>query len=248
MDRRKILLVLAAVIAALGTLLVWLYVRGAEGRAQAQYDTVNVIVATQDIAPGETFAAASQAGKFAKKAVPANTRLDGAQTDLQELDGTVALTSIYAGEQVIERKWGGSGDVDVTSKVIAIPKGKMAITVNLTDPQRVAGFVQPGSEVAVFVSVDDQKADTFYTRLLEPKVTVLGVGDTSTITKTKTKPDGESTTEPVPQTLVTLAVDQHEAERITWGTTWGMLSLALVNDDSALSKAPRVVEKNLGSE
>lgn len=248
MDRRKILLVLAAVIAALGTLLVWLYVRGAEGRAQAQYDSVNVIVATQDIAPGETFEAASQAGKFAKKAVPANVRLDGAQTDLQELDGTVALTTIYAGEQLIDRKWGGTGSVDVTSKVIAIPKGKMAVTVNLTDPQRVAGFAQPGSQVSVFVAIDNQKADTYLARTLLQRVTVIGVGDTSTISKTKTTPDGESTTEPVPQTLVTLAVDQQQAERLAWATTFGTLSLGLVNENTTLSTTPRVTEKNLVSE
>jgi pilus assembly protein CpaB len=245
MDRRKILLVLAAVIAALGTMLVWLYVRGADNRAQAQYETVNVIVATQDIAPGETFAAASQAGKFEKKAIPANTVLAGAQDDLQSLDGEVALTTIYSGEQVVSAKWGGSTDVDVTSKVIAIPKGKMAVTVNLTDPQRIAGFAKPGSAVTVFVAVAKDKSDADYARTLLEKVTVLGVGDTSTITKTKTTKEGDSTTEPVPQTLVTLAVTQQEAERLAWGTTFGTLSLGLVNDATKLDGTPRITDKNL---
>lgn len=247
MDRRKILLVLAAVIAALGTMLVWLYVRGAEGRAQEQFESVNVIVARQDIAPGETFAAASQAGKFEKKAVPANTVLTGAQQDLQGLDGEVALTTIYAGEQVIDAKWGGTGDVDVTSKVIAIPKGKMAITVNLTDPQRVAGFVQPGSEVAVFASIELENGYK-YTETLLQKVTVIGVGDTSTVSSTKTTPDGESTTQPIPQTLVTLALDQKQAQRVTFGTNFGILGLALVNDDTQLSRTARVDDKNLVTE
>jgi len=244
MDRRKILLVLAAVIAALGTMLVWLYVRGADNRAQAQFETVKVIVATQDIAPGETFAAATQAGKFEKKAIPANSVLDGAQDDLS-LDGEVALTTIYAGEQIVSAKWGGSTDVDVTSKVIAIPKGKMAVTVNLTDPQRIAGFAKPGSEVTVFVAVAKDKSDADYARTLLERVTVLGVGDTSTITKTKTTKEGDSTTEPVPQTLVTLAVSQKEAERLAWGTTFGTLSLGLVNDATQLDGTPRVTDKNL---
>jgi pilus assembly protein CpaB len=243
MDRRKILLVLAAVIAALGTMLVWLYVRGADHRAQAQFESVNVIVATQDIAPGETFDAAAKAGKFEKKAVPASSVLNGAQHDLS-LDGEVALTTIYAGEQVVAAKWGGSTDVDVTSKVIAIPKGKMAVTVNLTDPQRVAGFVQPGSQVAIFVSVD-QDVPEKYTDTLLQKVTVLGVGDSSTITKTETTKDGSSTTDTVPQTLVTLAVTQQEAERLVWGTNFGTLALGLVDANTDLSKTPKVVEKSL---
>jgi pilus assembly protein CpaB len=244
MDRRRILLVLAAVIAALGTMLVWLYVRGAEGRAQEQFESVNVIVATQEIAPGETFAAAQQAGKFDQKKVPANTVLTGAQDDLQGLDGTVALTTVYPGEQLISAKWGGTGDIDVTSKVIAIPKGKMAVTVNLTDPQRVAGFVQPGSQATVFVSVEDGK----WSRTLLRRVTVLGVGDTSTVTATETTPEGESTSQPIPQTLVTLAVDQTQAERLQWGTNFGILGLGLLTDDTKLSKTPRVVEPNLDNE
>ena len=65
MDRRKVLLVVAAVIAALGTLLVFLYVRGADTRADAQYGAVTVLRATKQIAPGETVAAAQAAGKFA---------------------------------------------------------------------------------------------------------------------------------------------------------------------------------------
>jgi pilus assembly protein CpaB len=246
-DRRKILLVLAAVIAALGTMLVWLYVRGAEGRAQEQFESVNVIVATQEIAPGETFAAARAAGKFDQTKVPANTVLAGANDDLQSLEGTVALTTIYAGEQVIDAKWGGSGDIDVTSKVIAIPEGKMAVTVNLTDPQRVAGFVQPGSEVAVFVSVSDGPPSA-YSRTLLQRVTVIGVGNTSTVTATRTTPDGESTSQPIPQTLVTLAVDQKQAERLQWGTNFGILALGLINDNTEISKTPKVIEPNLATE
>lgn len=248
MDRRKMLLVLAAVIAALGTMLVWLYVRGAEGRAQEQFESVNVIVAKQDIAAGETFADASEAGKLEKKAVPANVRLTGAQDDLQGLKGKVALTTIYAGEQLIDAKWGGIGDIDVTSKVIAIPKGKMAVTVNLTDPQRVAGFVQPGSEVMVFVSVEPEKTRTWFSRTLLRRVTVLGVGETSTVTSTKTTSEGESTTTPLPQTLVTLAVDQTQAERLQWGTNFGILGLGLLTDDTKISKTPRVIEPNLDNE
>lgn len=246
MDRRKILLILAAVIAALGTMLVWLYVRGAEDRAQQQYETVEVIVAKQDIAAGESFNAASQAGKFVKKEIPRDNLLSGYQTDLTGLEDLVALAPVYAGEQIIAPKWGGTGDVDVTSEVLAIPEGMLAITVNLTDPQRVAGFVRPGSQVAVFISVEPEKAPLHYSRTLIQRATVLGVGDTSTITSTKAAPDGETTTQVViPQTLVTLAVTQKEAERITWGTNFGILALGLINDKTELSKTPKVIEPTL---
>lgn len=239
MDRRKILLILAAMIAALGTLLVFLYVQGAEGRAREKFASVEVLVAAQDIAQGESFTDAS--GKFEKREVPEDAVLTNALTSLDSLDGLVALTPTYKGEQILQSKWGGSSDVDVTAKVLAIPKGKVAMSVNLTEPARVAGFVNPGSEVAIIVAVDEGR----YTRTVLRNVTVLGVGGTSTVTTVKTTGDGESETEQIPQTLLTIAVTQKEAERVLWGASFGELSFALVNPDSDLKPSGPVTEPNL---
>lgn len=246
MDRRKILLVLAALIAALGTMLVWLYVQGAEDRAEEDRAAVSVLVATQSIAQGESFSDASSAGKFEEAEIPKDALLPGALTSLDALEGKVALVPIYDGEQLLAAKWGGSADVDVTAKVLAIPKGKMAVTVQLTDPQRVAGFVKPGSEVSVIVVVSPPEGPTYYTRTLVRSATVLGVGDTSTIvTQTKTTKEGESTTDAIPQTLLTLALDQVDAERVVWGTSHGELHLALVNDKTDLGPTQQVDEPRL---
>ena len=42
---------------------------------------------------------------------------------------------------------------------------------------------------------------------------VIGVGDTTVISTTTTDEEGAQTTEQIPRTLLTLAVDQDEAER-----------------------------------
>jgi pilus assembly protein CpaB len=238
MNRRKILLLLAAMIAALGTLLVFLYVQGAEGRAKEDFEAVEVLVATQNIEQGEAFDEAA-ASKFEKREVPKDSVIEGAQTNLDGLRGLVALQPIYADEQIIASKWGGS--VDITASVLAIPKEKVAASVNLTDPARVAGFVNPGSEVAILVSVEEGR----YTRTLLSRVTVLGVGSTSTISTTKKTEDGESTTAEIPQTLMTVAVTQKEAEKLLWGSAFGELSFALVTEESKLSKTAAVNEPNL---
>jgi len=242
MDRRKILLILAAMIAALGTLLVFLYVQGAEGRAKEDFETVEVIVATQDIAQGVSFDDAS--GKFEKRDVPKDAVLSGAKTDLDGLDGLVALTPIYAGEQLIQDKWGGTAEVDVTANVLAIPKGEVAAAVNLTDPGRVAGFVKPGSEVAILVSYELRDGTKYASTLVE-RATVLAVGATSTVTSTKTEDDGDSSTTEIPQTLVTVALTQKEAEKIHWGSSFGTLSFALINKQSSLTRTGLVGVENL---
>ena len=55
MDRRRILLVVAVLVAALGSALVFLYTKGADTRAQERFDTVEVLRATAVISPGEKF-------------------------------------------------------------------------------------------------------------------------------------------------------------------------------------------------
>lgn len=230
MDRRKILLVLAAVIAALGTLLVFLYVQGADDRAQEEVEATSVLKVVKPIDPGETFDEAADAGKFAMVEVPRDQVLDGAQTDLQTLSGLLATTRIFPGEQVTANRWGGT--VENTS--LAIPEGMMAISVNLSDPARVAGFVNPGSEVSVFLT-STQLPNSPFTRILLPRVQVLGVGTSSTITSTTVDETGAQTTEQLPKTLLTLALSQKDAEKVTFAAANGDLSVGLLTEDTKVS-------------
>lgn len=238
MDRRKILLVLAAVIAAFGTLLVFLYVQSADERAKADFEGVEVLQAVQTVEPGEAFDDAQAAGKFAIEEVPADQLLDGAQSDLSGLSGLMATTRIYPGEQITANKWGGT----VESTDLAIPEGMMAISVNLTDPARVAGFVNPGSEVSIFLSSTEGE---LFTRLLLPRVQVLGVGTTSTITSTRVSDDGEQTTEQLPSTLLTLALPQEDAQRVIYAAGNGELAFGLLTDKTKVNKGQPVTGSNL---
>jgi pilus assembly protein CpaB len=155
----------------------------------------------------------------------------------------VATTDILPGEQITSARWAGTADP--VSTVLAIPEGKMAISVNLTDPARVAGFVNPGSEVSIMVTGADANSQQPFARTLLPRVFVLGVGQTSTITSTKTTEEGEQTTEQLPATLVTLAVDQEEGERIVHASSTGQLALGLLTEDSKVGKTTTITAANL---
>ena len=63
-------------------------------------------------------------------------------------------------------------------------------------PGRVAGFVSPGSEVALFLTGPHRRTTgRGHSRILLARVKVLGIGDTSTMTSITTTTEGESTTE-----------------------------------------------------
>jgi pilus assembly protein CpaB len=239
MDRRKALLVVAAVIAALGTLLVFLYVRGADARADERYSAVQVLRVTKLISPGETVEAAQAAGKIETSSVSSKDLLPDALTGTEPVAGKVATTAIYPGEQLISSKFGATG----TASGLTIPKGKIAISVNLTDPARVAGFVNPGDKVAIFMN-GSGSGGTF-SRLLLPNVQVIGAGTTTMVATTTTDPTGAQTTDQLPKTLLTLAVTQSEAERVLYAAGNGELSFGLMNPDSQVTPSRGVTFNNL---
>jgi pilus assembly protein CpaB len=131
----------------------------------------------------------------------------------------------------------------------------MAISVNLTDPARVAGFVNPGSQVAIFVTGTEKAVDVAtgaaagaelpFSRLLLERVTVLGVGSTTPVSTTTTDQSGQSTTEQLPRTLLTLSVDQSQAEKLLYAVSNGELAFGLLTDQSVVAPAPPMTFENL---
>jgi pilus assembly protein CpaB len=263
MERRRILVVAAALIAVLGVVLVLVYVKGSNNRAQSQYSTVPVLVATQAIAQGESYSAASAAGKLTVKQVMTTDKVAGAEDSTTGIDKTeVAQSDIYPGEQIIAQNWVAPvNDKTAATPSLDIPEGDVAISVSLTDPERVAGFVEPGSSVAIFVTSSSAdasgnvKVSGAQARVLLPSVLVLGVGSTPTANSETADPAttgaaGTAPAETLPNTLLTLAVNQQEAEKIllatgnSSGTTY-TLALGLLNSKSKIAQNNIVDSTNL---
>lgn len=239
-------MVVAALVAALGTVLVFLYVRGADVRAEEQFDTTKVLVATAPIASGESIEAAQQSGKVELRAVANGSVLPSAQRDYTQLNGLVATQTIYAGEQLVLDKFAKTA---AATTALPITKGEMAISVNLTDPTRVAGFVRPGSEVSIFYNGPgpDQQPRA---QLLLDRVTVIGVGSTTPTTGTAgTTADGSATgaanTEQLASTLMTLSVTQEQAQKVLLADTQGELAFALLTKDTKPHKGQPATLDNL---
>lgn len=245
MDRRKALLGVAAIIAALGTILVFLYVRGADNRADSRFHAVQVLKAVKEIDAGETVQAAQAAGAIQLGTITEGDQLPGSMSSLSPISGMVATTTIYPGEQIVATKFGSSA----SPSSLTIPPGKIAVSVNLSDPGRVAGFVNPGDSVAIFMEGNGSNGGTAttqsFTRLLLSKVEVIGVGTTSVVTTTKTDSSGTATTEQLPRTLITLALTQAQAERVLYASTNGDLALGLLDKSSQVAPDRGVTGSNL---
>jgi pilus assembly protein CpaB len=242
-DRRKVLLVVAVLVAVLGAGLVFVYAQGAEDRAAAKIKTQRVLVAVQPIQPGESAADAADLDKMLLKDVPEDQLLEGATADGTAFTDAVALTTIYPGEQVTTNKFGTLGEIEGTPN-LPLPEGKAAMTLELTDAGRVAAFAQPGSHVAIYVTPDVDEADlpqgtgagnvAVPSCLLEPDVLVLAVGSRS-VSSPPTTEEGEATAETVATTLVTVAGDSQQiAALVGLQNSEVAVTMVLINDQTDL--------------
>ncbi|MFC7361679.1 Flp pilus assembly protein CpaB [Nocardioides astragali] len=237
MARRSALLIAAVLIAAVGTAMIVLYVQGIDDRAAKGQELVEVLTATAVIEAGETVSAAQEAGKFEAKEVRRDDMVAGALDSTESITDLVALGSVYPGEQIISDRFGTLGDV----QSLVIPDDKMAVSVELTDFERVAGFVNPGSEVAIFGTaaapirrLPDGTEETLssVTRIILARVPVIGVGTTSVSSRTVTNEEGAQVVEEVPKTILTVAVTQEEAEKLVLADRTTEITIALLGGET----------------
>jgi pilus assembly protein CpaB len=121
---------------------------------------------------------------------------------------------------------------------LSVPSGKIAISVELSDPAKVGSFLRPGLFITVFNTVDaietagDIPAETAgdisvrETRVLLTKVQVLGIAGYTAVEEV------DATITETTMFLVTLAVTQNEAERLVHAIQTGTLYFGLLSADT----------------
>ena len=232
MGRRILAIVAAAVIALIGAVLVLLYAKGADNRAVAAASPVTVYVSSAQIPAGTTVKEALRLKlltetQTASKAVPA-----GALTAVDpENEALLALTDIPPGQYVLSSAF---GETVLGEKAIQVPPGKLAVSVQLSDPARVGNFVTPGSMLTIFASYKLKQLDTSEeskvfneqdvrgTSVLLDNIQVMGMGNTA-LQGGQQAPQGdaaegeEPAAEQAPSFLVTLAVTPEQATKLVHG-------------------------------
>jgi len=241
MGRRTVLLIVAIIVALLGVSLVLLYVNGIDNRAREGQETVEVLYSKSAIALGTTGDAAQKAGAFESRKIPRDAVAEGALSSVEPVANLQAINAIASGQPITTFQWGEAG----TGSSIPIPSNKLALSLQLGDPQRVAGFVSPGSEVAVFVTRTPTNGNEPVTTLLLARVPVIAVGPT-TVTKSSSSDGSTTNTEEVPNAIITLALDQKQAEKVIVGQTVGELYFGLLTKQSKTGGNARTTPSNLG--
>ena len=254
MKRRLVIIVLALILAAVGTSGVLAYARGANARAIAGMKAVSVLVAQKTIPAGTAAGGALHGGLLASQTLPASSvPANALSTITPDMSLLVLSTDLQPGQLLLRPMLVTPAQ---TTSGLAIPTGMMALTLSFCLPEVVAGAVQAGAQVAVFDTVGFSSAGTITagpgctgahtqvtgtvkTRVVLTRVLVLSVGTapaggtTSTSTTSSSALNGSSSpSSGQAGTLVTLAVTQAQAEQLIQMTESGMPYLALLTTNS----------------
>lgn len=241
---RRILAVFAALLlAAVGTAAVLLYVQKADERAVADVSPVEVLVAKGRIPAGTTGLSIRERQLTELIPLPAGSlpENEALASLLPELDTLVVTSDLQPGQVLLRRMFSAETR---TSGGLAIPEGRMAVAFTVTQAAQVAGYVRPGSEVALYVSyrmVEDTKVlgpasddPTGGTAVLLDRVDVIAVGARGAEGATTTTPLDEGELEAEGETadtvLVTVAVDPASAAKIIQAANANAIHLALLSD------------------
>ncbi|WP_245413341.1 Flp pilus assembly protein CpaB [Arthrobacter celericrescens] len=225
----------ALVVAVIGTVMLLIYVQGADRRALANTETEEVYVVQKEIPAGT--AVAKFGDSVAKKAVPRSAVVADSVKSLDDLGNKVSSIEFLPGEQVLTSRMVDPGSLLGRGRV-EVPTGLQEVTVKLDIERVVGGNLQAGDTVGVLMSFkpeDSAKAPDM-TQLALHKVLVTAVQDgTGTISETATETsqsDNSSSLNANKKSsargtyLVTLARPATDVEKIVFAVEFGSVYLS----------------------
>lgn len=223
MGRRIIAIGAALVVAMLGVVGVVVYAQAADGRAVAGQAPQTVFIAKAEVPMGTTAADAVNQKLIVSENVIAKGVPQGAlKTVTADIAKLVATSSILPGEIVLASRFGALPSAANTQ---AIPAGKIAITVNLADSQRIAPLLIPQSHIVIFDTLGGKAGGSATTsqetRILLADVEVIGVGSQTSQPAPTAAPGAEQQASNV--ALVTVAVSPADGQLLVHAIQTGNL-------------------------
>jgi pilus assembly protein CpaB len=230
MGSKVIRVVLAFVLAAVGTGVLVKYVDSARAEAVADEAQVNVLIVESAVDKGTP--AAELAAKVRTAPVPARLRSTDAVTELAELGDLRATVDLLPGEQVVKGRFAQAG----TALRGKAPDGLLQVTITVDAAQAIGGNLRAGDTVGVLLSFEaadlvagGKAPETTHLELHKLTVTNVQVAGQAA--------EAAKAGDEVPAAiggkyLVTLAVTAPQAEQIVFATQNGTIWLAAEPKDA----------------
>lgn len=210
-QRRGVILLLLSVLCALGAFAgVLSVVNDVESKVGPEVTAYRL---KTDVKPYTRLSA----DQFEKTGMPERWLSDTAVTDLDEIRGKIAVTTLKAGSLL---------QSDMIVDQPALKAGQQEVAIMIDAATGVAGKITPGSKVNVYATFEgEREGDPDQSKLIVSNAEVMDVGELTAL-----KPDADDRsredTEAVP---ITFALSTLDAQRITYAESFAEeVRLALV--------------------
>ena len=247
MQSRVLAILIAVVLALVATAALVVYVNGADRRAIANQEPVEILVARGTIKAGMSGEDAQNLKLIGAKAVPRESAVVGAFRSWSQLEGKFAAVDIMKGEQLLPTRWVGANEVEGRG-LLPIQDDYQALSIGLDVTKQVAGFVTPGDNVGIVLTLPTQNGGT-RTQFLLQNVRVLAVGTTALNSRTAQGGGGRVSQGKGSQTLtaITLAVKEKYIENVVHAAEEGNLYLTLMprNAEPAQRSPDGITDSNV---
>ena len=239
MNKRKALAAFGALILAIvSTLALVRYVKGAEDRAVAGEELVDVLVAKSDIKAGT--AAADLADQVEIIAIPAKVQPSDSITSFKQIEGLIASVDLKKNEQLLASRFINPGSFQgARSESVLLSKDANEVTFRLAPERALGGQLRPGDTVTVVVSFEPFDSEilgpdgSVKTLPKSPSTSHVLLNQVSVVrvqfpenANTSTKEKNGVGVVPSGDLLVTLAVDQPSLERAVFAAEYGKIWLS----------------------
>lgn len=247
MKKKRLSLIAAIALVAVGTVALVQYVSTAEDRALAGEELVDVLVVRAAVPAGT---AAAELQQFVEvEAVPAKVQAAGALASIGDAEGMVVAVDLVEGEQLtagrlvkaeefnqLQARTGRGGGT------VSVPEGLLEVTVPLDPVRTVGGTVRPGDYVGVIASFTNGAGTTTDPEVVATgteasgfllhKVLVTNVQGNPVPDPTRAATAEDRAPIPAGSLLVTLAVNAPSAERVVFASSYGDIWLTIEPTDA----------------
>lgn len=242
----------ALVLAVIGTVLLVVYVQGADSRAAQGLEPVDVLVVKESVPAGTK--AADLIKYVQSEAIPQSAVPDGALRSLDEQAGRVTSVDLEAGEQLLASRL--VDPKELVPGTVPVPEGMEEVTLLLSPERILGGRLEAGDSVTVYTSFraeDSMPADAPVpaevkgwkqsTGLLFHDVLITAVQKAAPDTKKPETTDSSGSADskvemPNGSAYVTVARSDADAAKLVFGAEFGTIWLAKQTDSSAKSDPP----------
>ncbi|WP_181038731.1 Flp pilus assembly protein CpaB [Arthrobacter sp. Y81] len=238
----------ALLLAITGTVLLVMYVQGADNRAAQGLEPVNVLVVKESIPAGTK--AEDLNNKVQLESIPQAAVPDGAIESLSDYKGKITSVGLEPGEQLLAARL--VDPRDLLPGTVPVPDGLEEVTFLLAPERILGGRLEAGDKVTVYTSFkseDEMPADANVpaevkgwkqsTGLLFHDVLVTAVQKAAPETEKNSGSTSDSgVAMPNGSAFVTVARSDAEAAKLVYGAEFGTIWLAKQTDTSTKSDPP----------